>query len=330
MPGRADCRLPALLSALLLTAGCGYIDPPLVPLANVPDPVVDLAAVQRGAVLIVHATVPTFTTENVRIRTPLTLELHIGTPGDHFNAEEWAGRARKISDAQFKNGLATYEIPIKDWTGKQVVIGVRAIGPNGKESNWSNYANLRVVPPPEVPSPPKLENVAAGVHVTWTGGGDQFRVLRRAANEETYVVAMTLPGHEWTDTGTEYGKTYTYMMQALVDAGDKQMAESDFSATWAIVPKDEFAPAVPSGLSADPTPGSIALNWLPDTEPDLAGYRIYRSVDDGPWQKVADQNTVPSYNDTAVEHGKTYHYAVSAVDKAGNESARCSPVVVVP
>jgi hypothetical protein len=31
-----------------------------------------------------------------------------------------------------------------------------------------------------------------------------------------------------------------------------------------------------------------------------------------------------------VEHGKTYHYAVSAFDKAGNESERSAAVEIVP
>ena len=36
--------------------------------------------------------------------------------------------------------------------------------------------------------------------------------------------------------------------------------------------------------------------------------------------------TIPSYSDHQVEHGKTYRYAVSAIDKSGNESARSGPV----
>ena len=83
-------------------------------------------------------------------------------------------------------------------------------------------------------------------------------------------------------------------------------------------------------LRADPTPNSVALVWEGDTEPDLAGYRVYRSVGDGPWQKLADVNAVPSYSDTSVEHGKTYHYAIGAFDKTGNESARSTPVEIVP
>ena len=45
-----------------------------------------------------------------------------------------------------------------------------------------------------------------------------FRVLRRIGDQGEFIIANTGPGHEWTETGVEYGKPYTYMVQALVDA----------------------------------------------------------------------------------------------------------------
>src|SRR5204862_3326546 len=93
-----------------------------------------------------------------------------------------------------------------------------------------------------------------------------------------------------------------------------------------ITPEDTFPPAVPSGLRADPVTASIELGWDRNTEPDLAGYRIYRATGDGPLEKLADTSQVPTYSDRALERGKTYRYALSSVDRAGNESER-SPAV---
>ena len=325
----ASARATIALAAFLWTAGCGYVGGPLTPLANVPLPVTDLAAVQRGGIIIAHYTVPARTTEGVLIKTPLKLDVRIGTASDQFKSEEWASQATTVSDAKIDHGVATYQIPTRQWTGKEVVIGVRAVGSNGKTSDWSNYQTVKVVPPPEVPPAPVLTPTAAGVHVGWTGPGDQFRVMRRTGDEENFIVAQTGTGHEWTDTTTEFGKKYTYMMQALVDVGNQKVAESDFSKPAEITPIDTFPPAVPSGLHAETAPNSVTLGWEPDTEPDLAGYRVYRSVGDGPWQKLADVNAVPSYTDNAVEAGKTYHYAVSAIDKSNNESERSAKVDVV-
>jgi fibronectin type 3 domain-containing protein len=327
---RAQVRA-TLAAAVLILTGCGYVGGPLTPLANVPAQVTDLSTVQRGDILVVRFTVPFRTTEAVQMKTPVKLDLRIGTASENFKAEEWASQARQVPGQPAQTGIAIYRIPSRDWTGKEVVIGVRAIGSNGKESDWSNYAIVRVVPPPETPSGPRLENGPAGVHVIWTGGGDQFRVLRRTGAEETYTVVQTIAAHEYTDNSIEYGKPYVYRIQALVDAGNQKFAESDLSAASEVfTPQDTFPPAVPSGLRADAAGNSVALVWEGDTEPDLAGYRVYRSTAGGAWQKLADGNAVPSYSDATVEHGKTYRYAVSAIDKAGNESDRSAAVEIVP
>jgi fibronectin type 3 domain-containing protein len=81
-------------------------------------------------------------------------------------------------------------------------------------------------------------------------------------------------------------------------------------------------------LRADAAPGSIELVWDRNTEADLAGYRIYRSTGDGPFEKLAELNEIPNYSDRAVEHGKTYHYALTAFDRSTppNESARSARI----
>jgi hypothetical protein len=319
-----------LAAALLLTTGCGYVGAPLTPLANVPTPVSDLAAVERGPVLIAHCTVPTRTTESVLIKTPVQLDLRIGAAGERFNAAEWASQAKAVSGGEIHDGLATYRIPVAEWVGKEIVLGVRAIGSNGKEAGWSNYQTVKVVAPPEVPSRPSLENVAAGVRVAWTARGDRFRILRRTGKDESWPVVATVAEDDWTDPATEYGTSYTYMLQTLIDLGGEKAAESDLSETASITPKDEFPPAVPSGLRAVTGLNSVELVWERNTEPDLALYRVYRALGDGPWQKLAESSGIPSYSDAAIEHGKTYRYAISAVDKADNESPRTAPVEVVP
>jgi hypothetical protein len=77
-PARHAIRL-LLFCGALFGAGCGYVGDPLPPLANVPGKIADLAAVQRGARLIVHFTPPAQTTEGFAIKTPLRLDLRVGT-----------------------------------------------------------------------------------------------------------------------------------------------------------------------------------------------------------------------------------------------------------
>jgi fibronectin type 3 domain-containing protein len=91
---------------------------------------------------------------------------------------------------------------------------------------------------------------------------------------------------------------------------------------------DIFPPAVPEGLSAVPAPQSIELNWTRNTETDFMGYNIYRSVDNGPFRKIAPLMEFPAFSDSMIEAGKRYRYTVSAVDLTGNESAQTAPVEV--
>ena len=307
----------------LVLAGCGYVGDPLPPLANIPGRVTDLAAVQRASRIVVSFTLPVETTEGVAIRSPLRLDLRVGTAGNGvFNAEEWAAGAKPVSGGSVGKGVAHYELNSADWTGRQVTIGVRAIGANGKQSAWSNWVNLAVAAPLEKPAPVKALATAGGVRLSWAGPSGTFRILRRAGDEKDFTPVAEIQQLDWTDPDSEFGRHYSYKVQRIAKGGERTEAESDPSEEVEITPKDEFPPAAPAGLRASAAPASIELSWEPNAEPDLAGYRVYRSVGGGEFEKIADVSQVPAYSDQKVESGKTYRYAVAAVDRAGNEGAR--------
>jgi hypothetical protein len=321
-------------AAALFTTGCGYIGEPLPPLANVPAKVADLAALQRGARIIVQFTVPDLTTEGKTIKDPVKIDLRIGASGSPFDAAKWADQAKSVAQLPAKSGVAHYDIPAAEWTNKEVILAVRVIGANGKEAGWSSFLVLPVVPPPERPAAFTAIATAEGVRLTWRASGATFRVFRKTTDEFALVATVQQP--QWTDTTTEAGKPYTYVVQTIVALGDNagnkpatslnKEAQSDISEEFAITPLDTFPPAVPSGLTPSAAANSIELVWERNNEPDLAGYRIYRAVAGGAFEKLADVSQIPSYSDRTVEHGKTYRYAVSAVDQTGNESARTQAV----
>ena len=65
------------------------------------------------------------------------------------------------------------------------------------------------------------------------------------------------------------------------------------------------------------SPNLIQVTWTPNTETDLAGYRVYRSL-----QIIATvgRNTT-IYADRDVVPATTYSYLMTAFDRAGNESS---------
>ena len=70
------------------------------------------------------------------------------------------------------------------------------------------------------------------------------------------------------------------------------------------------------------------LLWEAGREPDLAGYRVWRRVaGKGIFEPLTARPVAENtYSDGAAAPGVRYEYAVSAVDKAGNESARSAAV----
>ena len=318
-------------------AGCGYVGDPLPPLANVPSPVRDLAAIQRGGRIIVQFTVPVTTTEGHPIPPPLQLDLRAGT-AEQFDENQWAASARRIPPGAAVSGCsptagqevcptARYEIPATDWTAKEVIFGVRAVAGNGKQSTWSNFVVVPVVSTPGKPGGLQLTATQGGVRLTWQASGTDFRIFRKTG-DEAYTQVASVQTPSWTDTATEFGTHYFYEVQSIVKLGNGKEAESELSDEASIVPRDVFPPAVPKGVRGSSAPNSIELNWERNTEGDLSGYRVYRAEGNGAMEKVADVSAVPSYSDRKVEAGKTYRYSVSAVDQAGNESERSATIDV--
>jgi len=55
---------------------------------------------------------------------------------------------------------------------------------------------------------------------------------------------------------------------------------------------------------------------------------VYRATGDGKWDLVTDSALNPAFSDTKLESGKAYRYAVSSLDRIGNESDKSAPVEV--
>ena len=98
---------------------------------------------------------------------------------------------------------------------------------------------------------------------------------------------------------------------------------------------DTEPPATPRGVRSITGDGQVTIEWFPNGESDLAGYKIWRDEDNNEeFDLLAEvsPDTSPAVDrvgfvDEDVSNGITYSYAVSAVDHDGNES-ELSPEVV--
>ena len=99
--------------------------------------------------------------------------------------------------------------------------------------------------------------------------------------------------------------------------------------TIKVAPGDSTAPAVPSGLDFKATDSTINLFWTPNTESDLAGYRLYFYDNQGAVARKLDLKSASNYNLLNVPADTTYTVAVSAYDSTGNESAKSGTLSAV-
>jgi len=124
-------------------------------------------------------------------------------------------------------------------------------------------------------------------------------------------------GTSTSDTRLSPSTSYCYTVSAVDDAGNES-AQSGQSCTT--TQADTTPPSVPTGLTAKAASSSqIDLSWSVSTDTGgsgLSGYKIYRGA------AFIKNATSTSTSDTGLSPSSYYCYTVSAIDTAGNESAR--------
>ncbi|MFM7050753.1 MAG: S8 family serine peptidase [Planctomycetota bacterium] len=95
---------------------------------------------------------------------------------------------------------------------------------------------------------------------------------------------------------------------------------------------DTTPPAAPTTLSATVGNQQVALSWGASTEPDLAGYSVFRAaVSGGPYTELTTTLlTSRTYTDTGLANGTAYFYVITASDLSGNESVVSNEVAATP
>jgi hypothetical protein len=111
------------------------------------------------------------------------------------------------------------------------------------------------------------------------------------------------------------GRRRCYVVRSLRGDGT-QMVEGTPSEPACIIPEDDVPPEAPTGLTPVVNEGEITLNWVPNAEPDVAGYLILRGeAGDATLTPVTDTVlTETRFVDRTVKPGVKYVYAVQAID----------------
>jgi chitodextrinase len=227
---------------------------------------------------------------------------------------------------------------------------LRTLDEAGNASELSNLAQATTLASTDLtrPAPLALALAAAGtssVTLSWSDVGDDSLAGTATAveirwsttaigegnwNSATVVFGVPAPGppgtaHQLLVPGLDRTRDLWFAARARDDVNRVSAILGPL-----LVPHllDTAPPATPSGLTAAPEAGSgVRVRWAANAEADLAGYHVYRALSVS--AVFAPLTSTPlamnEYMDITAPDTFSVWYAVSAVDAAGNESARTAP-----
>lgn len=133
---------------------------------------------------------------------------------------------------------------------------------------------------------------------------------------------------EYTDTTVSRDVYYSYRVTAVDQSGN----ESGVPAAGSTFAVDITPPATPQGFKIKEldTGHDAVISWQANTEPDLDGYRLYRSLEaSGPFELLKTLERGESvYKEEGLTQGQWYYYYLEAFDENGNNSVP-TPVLSV-
>jgi hypothetical protein len=220
--------------------------------------------------------------------------------------------------------------PTLDWTGETDYVSDGLHPEIGDDTTTFVYRVKYMDSDDDAPASgdPKLHIEKGGTEIS----GSPFSM--------TFVSGTYTAGAIYTYSLTlSEGSDYSYFFTASDDQGSTATPTQEKNAPVVTGLGDTTPPASPSNLNVTSpgTSGNLVITWDPNTESDLAGYRIYRSNTSGSgYIEVGTvSKLVTSFTDTGLEDGKTYYYVITALDSSGNESpysdeSQGTPQVLTP
>lgn len=346
---RAKAALAALVLTVLSLAGaCGKRKPPLPPTEKVMQRA-EVSGFQRGNQVILNWKMP-------MANAPQGSVLHISR-ADVYRLTERLDAPQSLSEEEFASRsliVATIPVTNNDFGGKtlqytdtlqfagqaaRVRYAIRFVNASGQRAAFSNFFLLE--PAARIASAPtslstdlsqeyvRLDWTPPAVNVDGTAPTNilGYNIYR---SESKTVPARLLNQTPVSDTSYEdrffdFGKEYFYFVRAVSLGTDAAPTESSESNIVALKPVDTFPPSAPAAVTIAATPTSISLFFPANPETDVEGYSVYRSTDESlskdQWQLLTKELLkANTFQDEAVESGKTYFYYVTATDKYQNVS----------
>jgi hypothetical protein len=341
------CVVPVAFCAV----SCGKRRPPLPPVERVQQRTEALSGVQQGNQILLSWPAPQRNASDGSVQSIRRVDVYRLAEKPRaplgLTEEEFATRSTLIGSVDYDQikkatDVLTYTDTL-ELAGEPARLryAVRYVNNSGQRAAFSNF--LVIEPAARIAQAPTLTDKQVSedaITISWKppaaniDGSTPLNLLgyniyriEGEQNEisEAPINSAPVSGTAYSDKNFKFGETYRYIVRAVSLGTAGGQVESLNSNSISISPVDTFPPSPPEGIRVGPAPGSLSLFFAANTEPDIAGYNIYRSADPNlpkvQWNKLnSELHTKTTFLDEKVESGKQYYYYLTAVDKAGNVS----------
>jgi fibronectin type 3 domain-containing protein len=339
------------LCAMTVAPTCGKRSPPLPPVERVPQRTQELSGVQRGNEITLVWPAPLRNAGEGSVQSIRRVDVYrvaerrgapLALTEDQFESK--ATLIGSVPWEEIKKGGATLSYTDKlELAGQPARLryAIRYVNSSGQRAAFSNF--FLVEPASVVAAPPtiiKKEISETANTIVWVAptkniddstpvnllGYNVYRITQSQPEAEPKPLNQEpITGTTYQDKKFKFGESYTYFVRSVSLGSEGKPVESLNSNSIPLSQNDIYPPAAPNLTTPNAAPGRIALFWTANSEPDVAGYYLYRSSDPSlpkdKWSKLTPQlYNKTTFTDENVESGKTYYYYVVAVDNTGNTS----------
>ena len=349
-------------TVLLGVSACGKKLEPLPPVLVVPARPEPLEVYQDGSDVVIRFPLPTVTAQGDPLtalrKVTVYREVQAAREGVRPLAPPPAAAERERQEKEFRTRATVLadlaRADLDEWTvGNHVLYrdsllplfkeqrlgrvllryGVTATREKKLVSNLSPIVGIVPVIPPGRPLFLRAAVEETRVCLDWLppeemldgtrpGRAGAYAVYRRVAGDEWYEepVAFVKGTTSYVDASARPDRLYLYTVRAA-PSDEKPPLLGPAADEILVSTADVFPPPAPDGFLVLREGGRARLVWNPVLVSDFVSYRVYRKEPGtATWTRVADSLKETAWFDA--ESPPETRYAVTAIDRSGNESAR--------
>lgn len=172
---------------------------------------------------------------------------------------------------------------------------------------------------PAVPKDVSTQARANEIQVSWKQSAEtyleHYKVYRAAAATGEFKLIGTATEPYYIDRNLPSNQTFHYRVTGQANKGNESAPSDTVSA---VTPK--LVPAPPKKVKTETSEKQITLVWLPNTEPFLDHYRVYRSRQMSSGFEMLAKSDKTVFVDSPLADETLYYYQITAVGKESDES----------